>query len=51
MINQTVFIDAQKILMEQWKIAFEIGKRNAKMGVPYSSISALLNEIVTYESK
>lgn len=45
------FFEAQKTLMKQWKIAFEIGDKNRKRGYPVSSISGLIRNLINYKHK
>lgn len=45
------FWNAQRMLMNQWRIAFEIGARHANEGVPYSSIPLLIKKLWQYQPK
>ena len=49
--EQNSFWDAQKKLMKQWRIAFEIGAENVQAGASYSSVGALVKEMTRYEAK
>lgn len=49
--NKYSFWDAQKKLMYQWRIAFEIGAQSVKKGATYSSIADLVKELMRYKSK
>jgi hypothetical protein len=37
----TPLITAYRVLMQQWRIAFEIGEENHRLGVPLTSLNAL----------
>lgn len=49
--HKNSFIDAQKKLIKQWRIVFEIGAENVKNGASYSSIQTLVKELFNYKSK
>jgi len=43
------FWDAQKTLMRQWRIAYEIGDANRKRGVTPGSLISLIKKLVTFK--
>ena len=43
------FWDAQKTLMKQWRIAYDIGEANRKRGVKPSSLISLIKKLVTFK--
>ncbi|MDZ7714992.1 MAG: alpha/beta fold hydrolase [Balneolaceae bacterium] len=49
--NNYSFWDAQKILMNQWKIAFEIGRQNVERGKNLSSALTLIEKLLNFRSK
>ncbi|MDR8391627.1 alpha/beta fold hydrolase [Aliifodinibius sp. S!AR15-10] len=45
------FIQAQKKLMQQWKLAFEIGEMNRQRGHKTSSLYSLIQSVINYRNK
>lgn len=49
--KNNTFFDAQNMLMNQWRIAFEIGAANVRKGAEYSSIPSLVRRLLDYQHK
>lgn len=49
--SKYTFIQAQKMLMEQWEIAFDIGHQNMKRGCRTSSVHELVKSLINYRNK
>lgn len=49
--SENSFWDAQKKLMKQWRIVFEIGEKNAENGVPCASAGSIIKKMIRYKKK
>ncbi len=49
--SKNSFIDAERKLMKQWRMAFDIGNENRKKGHSLSSVKSLISSLIEYGNR